>query len=783
MSTSISFAISSADQELGPTSKSFVDLRRSHPDCYLSPNRPARGADRGHGPKQEPYERRHTGLGSTGAEPDFFESGTSKLRRWRHHTHRDSLSDSRSELSREGEPGEDFYEEVDERMSRNSLEYPEHQAKYIDRWLKDLARSPATMRTRSFDDDHHGDEHRRLHNESCDHIKGNVIGIRGFSSDNSIGSIRYNNLRGEYLRLQSSHNKLRRQFEEASRQYEQIFKKKKKKEDQDVVSSRCRCRCPCRRDQPDRDQGQQSAGETLRPSRGSLELEVDRLREELRRLELTRGQEGAAAAAAEGPDDRQLRQELEASKRELAELEARLRNLSLEPKNRRLLALYNENVRLREGAQAGLVEFRALEDNYARLEQRLQSICREQECQDKERGAETNRLFLELCRLQVYQPKLEGLLDTERQIKQELQSRLDNLSKENTGLRDTVEDKERELGLARARSRGLESIEMETVRGELAHLADRCERLAREKEAADELLRAAQSRVALLETRHRNEMDSLRDRMRADMEGLRRDVSGLAAERDSLLAKVAGWQERSRAAERAAEEQVADMQKRLELMRMSANDSGGSSRELADRLELAEGRLRAADDRLTSLTGQLETSETERRELHDELADKRNQLEQCRQQVQELRHRLDLQTASFGQLREQKDKELARLRVELNFEQYNRRVALKGLERELRASLKEVETMKCRFTRRSNVESDSHNSSRTSNCINKCPSALAASLGNKVHQPNSSSNCSNDQTVKLQQPQDAHCNIRQQQQQQQQLNSVATKLVKGPGGV
>lgn len=487
---------------------------------------------------------------------------------------------------------------------------------------------------------------------------------------------------------------------------------------------------------------------------------MDKLRYELRRLELKYGhreKEHEDVVANLTATNVKLHLQVEAGRAEVENLQKQIKGLSLEPQNRILLGLRNENVRLRDTNETDQVEFRVLQDNYAQLDRQMRSICQEQEKLDNERNAETSRMFVELCRLQVYQPKLETLIETERKIKQELQVRLDSLQRENEQLQERNENINQDLNLEKSRTRALESVEIEAVHGELRHLRDRYQRLEREKQDADELLRLSNCKVAQLDRKHQKELDSLREKNQFELEHINGHLNKVSLERDSLLSRVEELRGKLELSEKAAgklNEQLVELHKRLEL----SGDNDANREKHNNKLQLLESKLKVAEDKMNSLVEELQTSETKRREAEDELADKRNQLEQSTRQVAELRRRLELQLATLEELREKKDKELARLRVDLNFEQYNRQVAMKGLERELRASLKELETMKYRFSKRLNVESD--------------PTAGPVRLNGRAVRFDAANCC--EESLKMQQPpQDSQSPLKAG-------NSVAAKLITEP---
>lgn len=724
MSTSISLAISANQETL--TSRSFSDLRETaQHDNNLKPD------------TVNQYERRHTGQGSTTAVPAFLELGSSKLRRWRHHP-RGFISTESNNAGGDYD-NDDFYDEVDERMSRNSNEYPEQQAKYVHQWLSDLHSS----RSRSFQDDFM-------------RTPGNVIGIRGFLSDNLIGGENklrqnsYNRLRSDYRKLQSEHKRLHAHLEESNEKFKKIFKrksddldtlraivKKQGKELNNLINGSGRCE-KCRRQ-----------------SHSEKDIETERIKHELRLLELKleqKNREHKDITECLRNENDQLRSDANERKVEVDNLKNQIKSLSLEPGNRTLLTLFNENMRLKDSSNADMVEYQVLKENYAKLNNRLKSMSEDQKFLEGERSEEVTRMMVELCRYQVYQPKLELTLDTERQIKLELQSNIENMKKVNEHLREELDKVRQELSTQRMRSSAIQTVEIGTLQEGVEKLQEKVDRLVQEKSDLAELLRISKSKVTYLDGRLQSEVSRVRNCCQEELELIKRDSAKLVVERDALQAQLDDSSRKSARYE-------ADKQKlHSELMEVHRKLELANHRPLDD---VTLSKLTQAEDRIGSLTEKLGAFEARNRQLNGVNEDLKKKLEHSEQQLNEVKRQFETQQKVFNETNVRKDKELARLRVDLNFEQYNRQVALKGIERELRSSLKELETMKCRNSNRLSVSQ--------SNAIGRGPV-------NRV-QFNGSSQIQSSKIVLAEQHSHPEGQLTLLQQQQQ---ATSTKLISEP---
>lgn len=104
--------------------------------------------------------------------------------------------------------------------------------------------------------------------------------------------------------------------------------------------------------------------------------------------------------------------------------------------------------------------------------------------------------------------------------------------------------------------------------------------------------------------------------------------------------------------------------------------------------------------RLTEISNGIRASKMKNSRLANKLEENSRQVERGKQQVDQLQRRFHLLQRALVEQCQKKDKELARWLASLNFEQYNKQVALEGIKGRLQDILSELEAMKCRFSQR-----------------------------------------------------------------------------------
>lgn len=602
----------------------------------------------------------------------------------------------------------DFFEEIDAKMSVNSFEIPDQQAKHVRDWLDHQIDTPHRLAS------------YRAELEEKSSEKGNVIGIRGFPSCTLSGDYnqdRFNELRDEHIKLQSDYQRVLAQLEQIKKQTSdkkgnnriRVFRSKSCRHKTEDRSNFCRChRCNFR-----------SSSADIITSSPRLDIiedanvneeqkdELDHLQHELRSLELKLQQKDQVYEenlTNVRLENERIKRQYDDCRTELDNMKNQMKNLSYTPTTRALLTLRDENTRLKDVNHADIVKYEQLIQDYALLENRIENMTTDQRCLNEQRDDEMNKLMNELCRHQVHKQKLETILETERQVKSELGNTISLLKEDNERLRDNLKDMEQDLSRERLRTKANDSNERKFMEAEILRWQDKYEQLRGEINTANELLRSTKGKMTMLEMKHRNELEALVEKSKHESDRTRVGLVRAESEISSLRARLMSLQERMNTCEsekKNLNDELIAAKRQIELE--SSNRKVDS--EVLERFKRNEALM-------GELKSQLKDLESEKRRLTCDLDQERKQSEQAKQKISHYKHCCDLQQRAFDELKETKDKELNQLRVSLNLERYNRQVALKAVERELRASLKELETVKCRFSsrlvRHSNEANTSH---------------------------------------------------------------------------
>lgn len=588
---------------------------------------------------------------------------------------------------------EDFYEEIDERISRNSLEYPEQQAKTVNEWLTSTTINPNSKT--GYDDD------------ELSHL-GKVIGVRGFSNNETREQsdykerAKFNRLKFDYLKLKSDHEKLRSSLDEILSKSKRMLKKKDydievlktlvAKQGRSLVAkeSRKRLECNC---------NFQTKNDTLFAQEECAELEFKQLKHEFQGMQLrldSESQEYERNLRTLEDENKKLKDQINMMQKDHEEkldvLSNRMKDLTNEPSHKAISQIINENSKLKDLTEADLNEFLLLKENYLFLEDRLKSILEDQKCLDIEKNEEISKLMLELYRLQVYQPKLEMIVETERKIKVELQNKIDSLVEANKQQQDQLNDQLQRFNQEHLNLSKSECVEIDAMRKELSKWQDKYQKLLKDKSDSEELLQRLKFKLTNLDARHQTELDQVREASQCENNITALNLLKCEKERDNLRLNkdnIARKLEETETSKEQLENSVLKLRRELECLR--------AQQELAEKEKLM---LESSKNRLVSFEDKLSKSESKINSLLEDQETYKLKLERSKRQIEELQQRIQHQQRAFDNLKESKDKELSRLRVNLNFEQYNRQVALKGIEKELRVSLRELESMKYRFSRR-----------------------------------------------------------------------------------
>lgn len=588
----------------------------------------------------------------------------------------------------------DHYKEIDERMSRNSLEYPEEQARYVKRWVDN--NYLATSDEIDINLSSLSDSDSSFSVASDRELYGNVIGIRGYPRNaerpqrkeylwapnddlrerkqSSNERTNFNKLRFDHLHLQSQVSRLRSNFESSMNKLKKILRRR----DQEIEFLR-RLTGGARADS--------NMGPKVRQTGAESEQKLQRVIAELKTQLKEKDHSGIMTAE-------QLRLEAQRDKlnleHELESARKKLNELSTKPDAQMIAFLRNENERLKAQAKADSDDLHKLSDEYSTLEMRLKSLMVDQKDLSNERQEELAKVQLELCRLQVYQPRLEQILETERAIKLELQGRVKQLESELAQISQERDRLREDLSTERTKSRLSDSNEVQIVQLELQRWQEKFHILRREKSDCDETIRDLKSRLGQVDHRHERQLELSNEESREQFEDLRREIVKLEQERNKLKCELDSCKQMVGELRSENEEfviQVHEITRELEL----AQTQRTAEQSTLKRLELDGVKV-------NKLSAQLRESEAKLRRSISERQIEQVELEKYKRDIEQLRQRLELQLKSYEELKESKEQELSRLRINLNFEQYQRQIALESIEKELKSSVRELEAMKIRFS-------------------------------------------------------------------------------------
>lgn len=620
---------------------------------------------------------------------------------------------------------EEMYEEIDARISRNSLEYPEQQAKNVGEWLTSATINPYS---RSIPDD---DDLSQL---------GRVIGVRGFSSTGTREEsdhrqrAKFNQLKFDHLKLKNEHDKLRTNLNEILSKSKRMLEKKdydievlktlvaKQGRNSGLGNTKNRLGCKC---------DFQLNRDSLVAQDGRDEMEVKKLGQDFQDIERklnSKIREYEQNIDSLKDENKRLKDGIVSRQKEHSKqvetLSNRIKVLTNGPSNKAISEIANENSRLRGLTEVDINEFSILKENYLHLEDRLKSMLDDQKCLEIEKNEEISKLMVELYRLQVYQPKLETIIETERKIKQELQNKIDSLVETNKQLQEQLDDKFQRLNHEHRKSFRDECVEIDKLQEELSRWQIKYEKLLKEKNGSEESSQRLKIKLTNLEAKHRMELDQVREASQCENEITALNLLKCEKERDKLRSNLENIKRKLEDTENNKEQLSNDI---LELHREVEHLRIGQ--ELAGKMKL---ELETSKSHLLFLEEKLSKSESTIKSLLDNQDSCKLKLEKSKRQIEELQIRIQHQQRAFDNLKDSKNRESTRLRTSLNFERYNRQVALKGIEKELRVSLKELEGMKYRFSRRL-AQSDPVYSGETCEKIEKTNGFRNNYNGSSIH--------------------------------------------------
>ena len=527
----------------------------------------------------------------------------------------------------------------------------------------------------------HKHKRQQLWPDDYENRFGNVIGIRGLSSKSKREDERYTKLWIEYHKLRAQHHSLLFDFLEKVNQQFELWIKGESKDFKDI-------KLLLNRQNEKLQQHRNCAvchdklGETeMKRTTERLKIELEKLREELqfkdeeRQVEIAEMNQKTAA----------LRDELERKDEEISKLNKKIKNLALEPKLREIERMKSENESLKNLNSNRADEIQRLSQNYAELEKLVEAKMGEHDDDESIHKEKVTHFMMECFRLQVKQSKLDEILSNQNTIKENLKVKIDRALSEKELLAEELAEKTAELAKSEKLTAGRKDREIHKLSALIRQQQEKYDRLREEKESLQKDLQWVEERCNMLESRVRADSNNATKDSRTELDRLRNVINNIELEKRDLEIKVEELVNKTNKTEKEKCDylhQLCELHKRLESCRHSKDDH----RE--DQLLLGKEQL------LKDLEAKLVSKESECRQIRTKYKDLEDQIEFCRKQNEELRTKFELQSKSIDEINAKKDKELAKLKVDLNYERYNRQVALRSAETELKASLLELQSMK-----------------------------------------------------------------------------------------
>lgn len=614
------------------------------------------------------------------------------------------------------------YEDINRRLSQDSSGKLEH-ARYVDRWVEEVHQlsslannnrpvsslSESASQTSEWSSDPNGECLQ------ADESPGNVIGIRGFSNSQSS-----NNLHATIGR-ERQHQRMHRGCQMKCNKYD-LLKANYAQLQSDFASLRKYI---------------DKSMTNMNTNFNAKDFELQQLRAMLKHsVNNNSGQKYDNDKDDNNDGSIEWKKERDILLAELKEIKDKLNTRDKSSNGKTVDFLRQDNDKLRAQLDRDAMEFGRLKQDYVQLESRLKSLLDEEKlvCESKE--DEIAKVRLELCRLQVYQPKLEQILKGERAINGELQKQIAKLQQELAISREKNEVCQRDLNQERVRGAYLQSNETQNVVHELEKWQSKFKMLQRTLWQGEERARLLESKLEQLEKSRANELENSRERNRSEKLELIGSLNKCQLERDSMASKLANQCKENSSLRNEADslrQKLRDSCRELEL-----------SRGLNERSGLTIERLETDSTRVYELQSKLKELELSHRQVCNDFENSKIELDSWKREMNQAKQRLLLQQRAFDDYRERKEKELARLRVSLNFEQYQRQIALENIERELKSSVRELETMKCRFSGSRNNLNHNKSSSATTTTTNATGSTTKATAFCNNYKNKDKINATND---------------------------------------
>lgn len=683
--TSVRVAITDLDESVQQkqppsSSKSFHDLR-TRKSASLRPDQVIGGGNADNNLEQE-IQRRHTGLGSFigGVQLNFLEvqENSNKLKRWRHRPTRNSSTESKELTS-----------DVEFVSQNNSFDCTVNSG-FIRDWLDEgleQVDKVNRIRLRSF--------HRATSktNPVSPFLNVGLKSGQHWLSDSSLEEYKlrekYENLKDIFTRLESDYRNLRSSISRAN----QIIESRSKIRQDNLDELKNLIIKQNQHLEHLTNSNVQTKLDTSKPGNETIEfqiktekLEYERLQNEMHSLqvELEKYVSGENLLIRNAD----LGQKIEKENEFIESLERHLNSVTSDcGRLQKILTLQRTNYQIKETSDETKLELVNLKDKHSLLNEQLDQLYREGLVTNDEKSLNLVRARSEHVSMQMEVSKLQQMISAENQIKVELQKEMTNLQDENLQLEQDLRHKQterRSLPLMEATS------DISKLETEVQSWKSKCLQIELDKESLEVQLKELNNTRAELERNRRDDLDSLKQTQQQELEILQTKFSQLEASNMILESKhqsLAKELVESEIYKTELTQRLSMAEQMLDTLQKQQNEENKMRQQISEETIILLGtRLDKLNEHLEQLTQSFETKSNELDEIKRDYAKLKEKFEQAQR---------DHQTSIHI-----KEEEISKLRCTLNLERYNRLIMSHDIERELKTSLSELESMKSRLTTR-----------------------------------------------------------------------------------
>lgn len=581
------------------------------------------------------------------------------------------ISDSQTILTTSSYDDEEIWSEIDARLSRNSIDYPDLSNKTdVKNWLKGNSNC-------------HKDDNEIA--TTSDKRWGKIIGIRGFSKRNKrkIGRQILESAKNKKSEKTNcfpttnhyQHLLLRHKYLKLIKSYQHMMKKLKH-----VKSPKKCCYCSSPKKNTRRQYTEQVDNEICDEERGFGAINDDNKQKNNNFTNIHN-----IYGKIQRDDIDMLVEKI----KKLEDYQSSGKKTQLKDNNdSEVILLKKENLILKEKLDIKMEEFKMLYHNYGRLNTKLESIVGEKQFCDKRDGRELRDIHEELTRLKVEKLNFEKTIDIESKIKEELNLRIDKLCLENKRLEKIIENNNRDMMKAKCEADNFESSIANEFMNEFNMTKNRLVKCKFELNSTKQLLNETKFKLSQLEVLFDTKVSQVCGDKKRQIDELNEKNVSLECEVSKLSSTIARQQNDISKLSKENEklnDNLIQLTRQIEYANLSQyKHDENVSRQLKNETSQVE-RLRKKLDKINE-TNILYYEENEL------LKSKLNStLNTCR----DLKQKFEFQQKTFDRYKTKVNKQM---QVATNNSLVNKkRLATAVIEKELRDSLRELEQVRAKM--------------------------------------------------------------------------------------